>query len=168
MKTLLTALSVLTLSSTAALAGDGSLTIAAIHNVSDKIEAVTLSEGGRLEVVLRGRHAPIGEQLAQATVQRLTFDASLLADARLTTDHRAVVCMMMINPQFMTELQVAPYNRTTGEWEIGDLKTVLTPSSCAISTYTYPVDRSAFATAAALKEALLTLGTEAYARTVQN
>ena len=167
MKSLLIALTVAA-STTSAFASSPEQVISSVLNVSDQVEAVNLTQGGTLQVVLRERHREIAEQLTQANVQRLTFEASLLANAPLTTEHHAVVCMMYFNPMFGAALSVAPYDEKTGDFLDGAPKTVLTPSSCALSSATFPTDRAAFAMASSLKDSLIALGSEALAHSLQN
>jgi hypothetical protein len=162
MKKLILALALL-IQAAPAFASADSKVIASVSNITNKIQGVTLTEDGVVNVILRERHRPITQQLSEATAQRLNWLAVTLANAEITTEHRRVVCMMMVNPMFMPSLSIAPYNENKAEWESGEPKTVLTTSNCATPTAILPADGHDYATATALKEVLTVLATEALA-----
>lgn len=103
--------------------------VAQVQQVDTVIASVSLLDNGSLQIDKRDGQTVVAP-LSKANASKLTYDAQVLSGVQLTTDHRQVVCDIMISPYFSNTLAIADSS--------GNLVETISDNSCAVADYTHP------------------------------
>ena len=123
--------------------------VADLRSVDLAIASVQLTDTGTLKVQIRdGALETI--QLTKANADEMLYRAQIVGDAELVTDVHPVRCMIAIHPFSIQTLQIV-------DSKTGELKTVLSHSSCAMGTFTHPKEEYQMTAAQQLKSELMVL-----------
>jgi hypothetical protein len=124
-------------------------TVAQLTNVDSQIKAVKLNESGVLTVVQR-EASSVSIKLSEINKAELLSLAKILTEAEVQTDIRTMVCKLAINPFTVTNLSVIDLNNNS-------LRLILSHTSCALSSYTYPTQKFQMDAAQSLKAQMIAL-----------
>jgi hypothetical protein len=124
-------------------------TVAQLTNVDTQIKTVKLNESGVLTVVKR-EAGSVSIKLSETNKAELLSLAKMLTEAEVQTDIRTMVCKMMINPFTVTNLSVIDLSNNS-------LRLILSHSSCALGSYTYPTQEFHMDAAKSLKAQMIVL-----------
>lgn len=125
-------------------------TVAQINAVDETIKTIKLNETGVLTVIgTDGTTTSV--KLSENNSEILLTQARSLAEIDAATEIRPQVCEMLLNKLSEQKLSVINLNNNS-------LKLMLTSSSCANVSYTFPSDSKALNTAKNLKVQLISLG----------
>ncbi len=124
-------------------------TVAQINSIDEQIKSIKLNESGVL-IVVKVDGTTKAFKLTENNSQVLLSAAAQLAEVEPTTETRDMVCEIMINKLFDQKLSIIDLDNN-------NLKLMLTSSSCANPTYTFPSDESSLNAAKTLKTQLIVL-----------
>ena len=113
------------------------------------IASVQLNDSGVLTITKRDKTSQT-VKLSDVNQQEMLWTAQMLSEADLVTDHKDVVCMMMIQPFSVQNLTI--YDAKTRSFKL-----VLSHNSCAISDFTHPKEAYVMEAAQTLKAQMLVL-----------
>lgn len=153
MKTLFLTLSLLCTSTFAAgfdsIQTEIARTVAQINAVDEEIKSIKLNESGVLTVVkTNGTFKAF--KLSPNNSQILLTTASQLAEVEPQTEVRDMVCEIIVSKLSEQKLSIIDIQNN-------NLKLMLTSSSCANPTYTFPADEAALMAAKTLKTQMIVL-----------
>ena len=130
-------------------------TVAQLNNVDTQIKSIKLNETGVLTIAQR-QGGNITVKLTDSNRNEILGLAHSLTEAEVHTEIRTMVCKMVINPYTATDLSIIDLNTNS-------LRLVLSYSSCALSSYTYPVNEYHLEAAKTLKTQLIVLARQVVA-----
>jgi hypothetical protein len=126
--------------------------LAQVSPVNAKIKAVRLMDSGELQIENNsGAQATV--QLSEENASNFNNIVDVLKNAKIQTDKKVVICMIMMPAFSMQVLSVK--NEKTDK-----LMTVLTNNSCAIMNYTHPTEEYVLQDAQIFKANLMVLANQ--------
>jgi len=124
-------------------------TVAQVNSIDEQIKSIKLNESGVLTVVKTNGVAK-AFKLSPNNSEILLASAAQLAEVEPQTEIRDMVCEIFVTKGSEQKLSIIDLDNN-------GLKLMLTSSSCANPTYTFPGDEAALTAAQALKTQMIVL-----------
>lgn len=124
-------------------------TVAQVNSIDEQIKSIKLNESGVLTVVKTNGIAK-AFKLSQNNSEILLASAAQLAEVEPQTEIRDMVCEIFVTKGSEQKLSIIDLDNN-------GLKVMLTSSSCANPTYTFPGDEAALTAAQTLKTQMIVL-----------
>jgi hypothetical protein len=132
-----------------------SRTVAQLNNVDAQIKSIKLNASGVISIAQR-QGGNLTVKLTEKNRNEMLDLAQNLSAAEVQTDVRTMVCKLALNPLTITDLLVV-------DSQTDNLRLVLSYSSCALTSYTYPVQEFQLDSAKTLKTQLIVLARQVIA-----